>query len=110
MDETPLTFDSPESYTLNKKGEDTIHIRTNGADKRGFTVVLTCTADGGAVTPHIVFKGVRALGEACPHPGIHARVNPRGWMNEEVCRSAWSGSALSSPSTLTSANSSCGTA
>ena len=69
MDETPMRFDNPHNGTLRKKGEHTIHICTNGAEKKGFTFVLTCAADGSKVIPHIIFKGVRNLGEACNQAG-----------------------------------------
>ena len=85
MDETPLRFDDPSTRTLHKIGEKTIHIRTNGAEKKGFTVVLACAADGSKVIPHVIFKGVRKLGDTCTQPGIVTKVHRNGWMDEAGC-------------------------
>ena len=46
MDETPLYFDMPVSHTIRKKGERQIRVKSTGAEKRRFTVVLSCTASG----------------------------------------------------------------
>ncbi|UZO18161.1 uncharacterized protein OCT59_009481 [Rhizophagus irregularis] len=45
MDETPVWFDMAGNFTINPKGEKTVHIRVMGNEKNPFTVVLTCTAD-----------------------------------------------------------------
>jgi hypothetical protein len=44
MDETPVWFDMAGNFTVNPKGEKTIHIRGTGNEKNRFTVVLTCAA------------------------------------------------------------------
>ena len=44
MDETPVWFDMAGNFTVNLKGEKTVHIRAIGNDKNRFTVVLTCAA------------------------------------------------------------------
>src|SRR5256884_1031817 len=44
MDETPVWFDMAGIYTINPKGEKTVHIRATGNEKNQFTVVLTCAA------------------------------------------------------------------
>jgi hypothetical protein len=44
MDETPVWFDMAGNFTINQKGEKTIHIRSTGNEKNRFTVVLTCAA------------------------------------------------------------------
>lgn len=41
MDETPMKFDMPGNRTLQPGGTKTVLIRTNGAEKRGFTAILT---------------------------------------------------------------------
>ena len=46
MDETPMKFDMPGNRTLHPGGAKTVLIRTNGAEKRGFTAILTIAADG----------------------------------------------------------------
>jgi transposase-like protein len=44
MDETPVWFDMAGVYTVNPKGERTVHIRATGNEKNRFTVVLTIAA------------------------------------------------------------------
>jgi hypothetical protein len=44
MDKTPVWFDMAGVYTINPKGEKTVHIRATGNEKNRFTVVLTCAA------------------------------------------------------------------
>ncbi len=45
MDETPVWFDMAGNFTVNLKGEKTVHIRETGNEKNRFTVVLTCAVD-----------------------------------------------------------------
>ena len=40
MDETPVWFDMAGNFTINPKGEKTVHIRATGNEKNRFTVVL----------------------------------------------------------------------
>jgi len=44
MDETPVWFDMAGDFTVNPKGEKTVHIRGTDNEKNQFTVVLTCAA------------------------------------------------------------------
>jgi hypothetical protein len=44
MDETPVWFDMAGNFTINQKGDKTVHIRGTGNEKNRFTVVLTCAA------------------------------------------------------------------
>jgi len=44
MDETPVWFDMAGNFTINPKGDKTVHIRSTGNEKNRFTVVLTCAA------------------------------------------------------------------
>ncbi len=44
IDETPVWFDMAENFTVNPKGEKTVHIRETDNEKNRFTVVLTCAA------------------------------------------------------------------
>src|SRR6266498_1695015 len=44
MDETPVWFDMAGNFTVNLKGEKTVHICETGNEKNYFTVVLICTA------------------------------------------------------------------
>ena len=44
MDETPVSFDLPNSYTLEKRGSSTISIKSTGHERSTFTVILGCMA------------------------------------------------------------------
>ncbi len=44
MNETSVWFDMAENFTVNPKGEKTVHIHETGNEKNYFTVVLTCAA------------------------------------------------------------------
>ena len=46
MDETPLYFDMPVSRNFNKSGARQIRVKSTGAEKSRFTVILACTASG----------------------------------------------------------------
>ena len=41
MDETPCYFDIPRSSTIDKKGVQTVKVKTTGAERLHFTVALT---------------------------------------------------------------------
>ena len=44
------------STTVDKKGINTVSIRTTGAEKCHLTVVLAATADGHMLPPMVIFK------------------------------------------------------
>jgi len=44
MNKTSIWFDMVRNFTINQKGEKTIHICIIGNEKNRFTVVLTCIA------------------------------------------------------------------
>ena len=46
MDETPIRFELPSSRTLEFSGSRTVPVKSCGAEKRNFTVVLAVAADG----------------------------------------------------------------
>lgn len=81
MDETPMCFDMPSTRTINKKGDKTVMIRTTGHEKTHFTVVLTCTADGGKLPPMVIFKRKTPPKETFPS-GIVIHNHVKGWMDE----------------------------
>ena len=56
MDETPLAFDLPNPTTIDKRGARTISLRTTGNERKNFTVVLGCMADGTKLPPVCIFK------------------------------------------------------
>ena len=81
MDETPVTFDLPSSYTLEKRGSSTINIKTTGHERSTFTVILGCMADGTKLPPVVIFKLKNVPRETFPD-GIFVRTNEKGWVNE----------------------------
>ena len=83
MDETPLQFDMPGSQTLESSGVSSVLIRTNGAEKRGFTAVLSVAADGSKLPPYIIFKGKRDLKFAVA--GASVVVQEKGYIDEIRC-------------------------
>jgi transposase len=44
MDEMPVWFDMAGNFTVNQRGEKTVHVRGTGNEKNRFTVILTCAA------------------------------------------------------------------
>jgi len=77
MDETPMTFDAPGNRTIDVKGSKTITIRTSGAEKTHFTVVLACLADGTKLKPMAIFKRKTMPKESLPS-GIIVKVHTKG--------------------------------
>ena len=51
MDETPLSFNLPNSTTIKQCGTKTVSILSTGHEKANFTVVLGCMADGTKLPP-----------------------------------------------------------
>ena len=47
MDEISVSFDIPETRTVDEVSKKDIVMTTTGAEKCNFTVVLCCTADDG---------------------------------------------------------------
>ena len=56
MDETPVSFDLPSNYTIDRKGVKTVFVKTTGHEKCRFTVVLCCLANGTRLPPTVIFK------------------------------------------------------
>jgi hypothetical protein len=81
MDEVPLTFDSPNPITIEKRGTHTVSIRTTGYEKKNFTVVLGCMANGIKLPPVYIFKLKNIPQEKFPND-IFIRVNENGWVNK----------------------------
>ena len=78
MDEVSMTFDSPDSRTVEEVGVEDVKIRTTGNEKAAFTLVLCVTADGGRLPPFVIFKR-----KTMPK-GIIVEVNEKGWNNSEM--------------------------
>ncbi|GBB86314.1 hypothetical protein RclHR1_12730011 [Rhizophagus clarus] len=86
MDETPVWFDMAGNFTINQKGEKTVHIRGTGNENNRFTVVLTCAADGTKLPPICIFKGKQMpRGEKAP-PGVIVWFQESGWMNADLMK------------------------
>uniref|UniRef100_A0A8C4QJK3 HTH CENPB-type domain-containing protein n=1 Tax=Eptatretus burgeri TaxID=7764 RepID=A0A8C4QJK3_EPTBU len=79
--QTPLTFNILRQTTIAVKGERTVTINTAGHENYGFTVMLTCTADGGKLPPYVVFKRKTLPKDKFP-AGVIVRVQQKGWMDE----------------------------
>lgn len=83
MDETPMYFDMVPNWTVSKKGAKEIRIRSSGAEKRRFTVVLACTSGGEMLPTLVIFKGKRQLKFSAPN-NVKATVQVKGWMDSEL--------------------------
>jgi hypothetical protein len=81
-DQTSVFFDMLESTTVNSAGERTVQIRTMGAEKQCCTVMLTITANGQKLPPHVVFKH-KMMAKKFPQ-GIIVHVQESGWMTEDL--------------------------
>ena len=84
MDETPMRFELPSNRTL--EFSRTVPVKSCGAEKRSFTVVLAVAADGAKVPPKVIFKGVRTPRDlVVPHP-LRVSFHKKGWMDEQGIR------------------------
>uniref|UniRef100_A0A1A8FLA7 DDE-1 domain-containing protein n=1 Tax=Nothobranchius korthausae TaxID=1143690 RepID=A0A1A8FLA7_9TELE len=83
MDEVPLTFDITVNRTVEKMGTSTVSVWTTGHEKSCFTVVLACQADGQKLPPMVIFKRKTLPKEKFP-AGVIIKVNPKGWMDEDM--------------------------
>ena len=88
MDETPLYFDMPVSRTINKRGARQIRVKSTGAEKRRFTVILACTASGKMLPPMMIFKGKRPLKKLRVPRGAVVMVQKKGW-NDAPLTKVW---------------------
>src|SRR6266540_3810408 len=82
MDETPVSFDLPNSYTLEKHNFNTISIKITGYKRSIFTVILDCIADSLKLPPVIIFKLKNKLREEFSN-NIFIRTNEKGWVNKK---------------------------
>ena len=82
MDEVPLTFDVPSNKTVDVKGAKTIMIKTSGNEKKRYTVVLACCADGTKLQPLLTFKRKTLPKDVISH-GIYVHAHSKGWMDGE---------------------------
>ena len=83
MDETPMFFDMPGNRMVDVKGASTVSIKTSGAEKQHFTVILSCLADGTKLKPAVVFKRKTMPKEKLPED-IIVFVQEKGWVDEST--------------------------
>jgi hypothetical protein len=74
MDDVPVSFDMPSTWTVNLKGAKKISLRTAGNEKSNFTVVLAITSDGTKLPPMVIFKRKTIPKEKFPE-GIIVKTN-----------------------------------
>jgi len=78
-----MRFELPTNRTLEFSGSRTVPVKSCGAEKRSFTVVLAVAADGTKVPPKVIFKGVRTPRDlVVPHP-LRVSFHKKGWMDEQ---------------------------
>ena len=82
MDETSMHFELPSSLSLEFTGSRTVSVKTCGAEKRSFTVVLAVAADGTKLSPKVVFKGVRAPRDLVVPNSLRVSFHKKGWMDK----------------------------
>uniref|UniRef100_A0A3Q3DKQ0 M-phase phosphoprotein 8 n=1 Tax=Hippocampus comes TaxID=109280 RepID=A0A3Q3DKQ0_HIPCM len=85
MDEVPLTFDLPLTWTVNQKGDSSVILKTGGHERTHFTCVLSCAASGLKLPPMIIFKRLTMPKEKFPKE-IVVKVDHKGWMSESLMK------------------------
>jgi len=83
--QTPVFFDMPRNTSIEKQGVRSATIKTTGGEKQRCTVMLAVTADGGKLPPYVIFKRKTLPKEKFP-PGIHVRVQEKGWMDQDLVK------------------------
>ena len=83
MDETPMRFELPSNRTLEFSGSQTVPVKSCGAEKRSFTVVLAVAADGAKVPPKVIFRGVRTPRDLVVLHPLRVSFHKKGWMEEQ---------------------------
>ena len=86
MDETPMRFELPSNRTLEFSGSWTLPVKSCGAEKQSFTVVLAVDADGTKVPPKVIFKGVRTPRDLVVQHPLRVSFHKKGWMDEQGIR------------------------
>ena len=82
MDETPVLFDLPSNYIVDRKGVNAVFVKTTRHEKCHFTIVLCCLADDTRLPPTVIFK-VKTLPKDAKFPnGVIMCAHEKGWMDE----------------------------
>ena len=82
MDETPMFFDMPGNRMVDVKRASIVSIKTSGAEKQHFTVILSCLANGTKLKPAVMFKRKTMPKEKLLR--ISLFVQEKGWVDERV--------------------------
>jgi len=82
MEEISISFDLPNSYTLEKYSFNTISIKTIGHKRSIFTVILGCMADSSKLSSVIIFK-LKNKSKKEFFNSVFIRINEKGWINKE---------------------------
>lgn len=88
MDQTPIFFSMEPKTTIHFAGSRTVNIRSSSSSTMRVTVAAAVTAEGGLITPMIVFKGqpngriARTFG-TFPN-GSEYCCQENAWMDEQV--------------------------
>lgn len=90
-DQTPVNSDLSMNRTVEQRGEGSVLIKTTGAEKQRFTVMLPVTAGGGSKLPPTVIFTSKTLLKVNFLAGIHVRAQEKGRMSanlttDRVCR------------------------
>jgi len=56
MNETPVWFDMPSTYTVTRKGTRHVTLRATSNEKKRITVVLACKSNGEKLPPVVILK------------------------------------------------------
>ena len=74
MDETPMSFELPLNRTLEFSGSRRVPVKSCGAEKQSFTVVLAVAANGAKVPP-------KSHLQRHPYTKRSSSIRKGGWMN-----------------------------
>ena len=58
-------------------------VKSCGAEKQSFTVVLAVAADGRKMPPKVIFKGVQTQRDLVLHDPLRVSFHKKGWMDEQ---------------------------
>ena len=81
-----MRFEVPSNRTLEFSGSRTVPVKSCGAEKRSFSVVLAVAADGTKVPPKVIFKGVRTPRDLVVPDPLRVSFHKKGWMDEQGVR------------------------
>jgi hypothetical protein len=83
VDQTPLNFDMPHQTAITEKDDKSVIMRTTGCEKQRCAIMLAINADGRKFPPYVIFKR-KTMPKGKFPPGIHIRVQEKGWMDTAI--------------------------